>query len=277
MIRLKSTLLALAFASTALTGLSTGAIAQTGPGWFVPPAPAARPQAAAAPAQARRVERPSATDSGGPMPQDDGGAADGADQNGPLPNLPQPPVPSVAALPAAKPPPVAVIGVLSVPDVMRNSNAITIVQRVIGARREKLRVEMEHTQSGWRALNQALQEDAPKLTPDQGRARERALRERMVGDRRRLQAENRIIEGAGQVAVGQVERTLIAIIPKVAASHGMNMIMQRAQLNTNDPQFEITEEVAALLNKLLPTVQIPPDGVDPSKLPKDWGSAPAGK
>ena len=109
-------------------------------------------------------------------------------------------------------------------------------------------------------------------TREQAVARERALIDRVNADRRRLQDKNRIIQEAGQVALGQIERTLIGIIRQVAESRGMNLVLHRSQVALNVQEFDITEAVALQLNKALPTVQIPPDGVDPATLPKDWGS-----
>jgi Skp family chaperone for outer membrane proteins len=169
-------------------------------------------------------------------------------------------------------PPVPVIGVLGVPDVMRLSNAAQAVQSVIGARKEKLQAEVQRAQQSWQEMKQSLQADAPKLTREQAVARERALIDRVNADRRRLQDKNRIIQEAGQVALGQIERTLIGIIRQVAESRGMNLVLHRSQVALNVQEFDITEAVALQLNKALPTVQIPPDGVDPATLPKDWGS-----
>ena len=175
-------------------------------------------------------------------------------------------------LPGGFAPPPPVVGVLGVPDVMHLSNAAQAVQSVIGARKEKLQAEVQRAQQTWQELKQALQADAPKLTRDQAVSRERALIDRVNSDRRRLQDKNRIIQEAGQVALGQIERTLIGIIRQVAESRGMNLVLHRSQVALNVQEFDITEAVALQLNKALPTVQIPPDGVDPATLPKDWGT-----
>jgi Skp family chaperone for outer membrane proteins len=171
-------------------------------------------------------------------------------------------------------PPMPVVGVLGVPDVMHMSNAAQAVQSVIGARKEKLQAEVQRTQAVWQDMKAALQADAPKLSREQAVARERALIDRVNADRRRLQDKNRIIQEAGQVALGQIERTLIGIIRQVAESRGMNLVLHRSQVALNIQEFDITEAVALQLNKALPTVQIPPDGVDPATLPKDWGTPP---
>jgi hypothetical protein len=46
----------------------------------------------------------------------------------------------------------------------------------------------------------------------------------------------------------------------------MNLVMHRAQVALNMPDFDISEQVASQLNKMLPTVVIPPDGVPVSAL-----------
>jgi Skp family chaperone for outer membrane proteins len=249
------------------------AVAQTaGNGWFVPPAQ--QPAAQEKPAKTSARVRPSRTVpvAASPLPEPDTGTETQDQPQGPPPNLPKPPVPTLGPLPKEPPPPPIVLAVLGVPDVMQQSNAAQIIQRVIGARREKLRAEVERAQATWRELEQRLQNDAPHLTPDQGRARERELRERVAADRRALQEKNRIIQEAGQVALNQIERTLSIIVQRVSEAHGINMVLHHSNVVLNMPQFDITEECVVQLNKLLPTVQIPPENVDPATLPASWGT-----
>jgi Skp family chaperone for outer membrane proteins len=252
------------------------ALAQSGsPGYFIPPtgSPPAHEKTSSSRLRTSRTtpvtarELPPEPDS---VPPPDADQA----QQAPMPPLPQPAVPTLPALAKGTPPPAAVIGVLGVPEVMRQSNAAQIIQRVIGARKEKLRVDVDRAQATWRQMEASLQADAPKLTAEQGRARERALRDRVNADRRALQERNRIISEAGQTALNQIESTLVAVIRQVAESRGMNVVLQRSEVALNMPEFDITGEVTQQLNKLLPTVQIPAENVDPATLPKDWGTPP---
>jgi Skp family chaperone for outer membrane proteins len=266
----------LACAAGVALGAQQPAFAQSSSGWFVPPAqqPAAQEKPGKTSSRVRTA-RPVPV-AAAPLPEPDPASGDQQDQpQGPPPNLPKPPVPTLGPLPKEAPPPPIVLAVLGVPDVMQQSNAAQIIQRVIGARREKLRAEVERAQATWRELEQKLQNDAPHLSPDQGRARERELRERVTADRRALQEKNRIIQEAGQVALNQIERTLSIIVQRVAEAHGINMVLHHSNVVLNMPQFDITEECVAQLNKLLPTVQIPPDNVDPATLPATWGSPTA--
>jgi Skp family chaperone for outer membrane proteins len=256
--------------AVSLATLPQLASAQSNPGWFVPPAATPAPSHSA-PMSRPRTARPVPVQAA-PLPEPDPQAQEQDQPQGPAPNLPKPPVPTLGPLPKESPPPPVVLAVLGVPDVMAQSNAAQIIQHVIGARREKLRADVEKAQATWRELEQQLQNDAPKLSPDQGRARERALRDRVTKDRASLQDRNRIIQEAGQVALGQIERTLSIIVQRVAEAHGINMVLHHSNVVLNVPQFDITDEVVAQLNKLLPTVQIPPDNVDPATLPANWGT-----
>ena len=174
-------------------------------------------------------------------------------------------------------PPAAFVGVLGVPDVMRMSSAAQAVDKVIGARKQELQAAVQRAQSTWQNLAAGLRTDAPKLSRDALLARERSLQERVAGERHALQEHQRIIQEAAQVALGQIERTLIGIIRQVAESRGMNLVLHRSQVALNVQEFDITDAVATQLNRALPTVQIPPADVDPATLPKDWGSNVAAK
>ena len=58
---------------------------------------------------------------------------------------------------------------------------------------------------------------------------------------------------------------------------GMNLVLHRAQVALNVNQFDITDDVAAQLNKILPSVVVPPDGVSPSSLAPPAAPATAAK
>jgi Skp family chaperone for outer membrane proteins len=169
-------------------------------------------------------------------------------------------------------PPMAEVGVLGVPDVMRLSSAAQAVDKVIGARKQQLQAEVQQAQVKWREIEASIRADASKMTRDQLQARARGLQVRVNADRHALQERQRIIQEAAQVALGQIERTLIGIIRQVSESRGMNLVLHRSQVALNIQEFDITDAVAAQLNRALPTVQIPPADVDPATLPKDWGS-----
>ncbi|ABI61839.1 OmpH family outer membrane protein [Granulibacter bethesdensis] len=235
-------------------------------GYFIPgqqkgaaagPGPRARP--AAPPVQA-----PPPSDEMAGQPQEQG--------EPPLPQIPLPPVPELPKLTKGAQPPAAIVGVLGVPEVMRGSTAAQQVERVIGGRRNELAADAQKEQQVWRQMQQQIQADRGKLSVDQLRNRERALQERVQEAQRKFRDRNRTIQLAAQVSLGQIERTLIAVIRQVAESRNMNLVLHRAQVALNVNEFDITKEVIDQLNKILPEVIIPPPGKVPTeedaKLPK---------
>jgi Skp family chaperone for outer membrane proteins len=156
-----------------------------------------------------------------------------------------------------------VIGVLSVPDVLRASIAYQEADKVISERRQKLNQDAEQEQVKLRDMGQQLATDRAKLTPEQIRTKEKELQDRITESRRTFTERNRIIQEQGQYALLQIQRTLSEVVQKVAASRGMNLVMQRAEVAVNIPEFDITPEVTEVLNKVLTSVVIPAEGVSP--------------
>ena len=231
--------------------------AQQNPGYFVPPsaAPATPRPAAPRPAAPRPTTAP--TVQVAPPPA---GPAAGAPNEPPI-QVQLPPLPELPALPRGPAPPGAVMGVLGIPDIMRASAAAQQVEKLIGERREKLNEDAQKEQTAWRDLQQALANQRASLNADQIRNRERELQERITNSQRQFRDRNRFIQEAAQVGLAQIERMLIATIRQVAESRGMNLVLHRAQVALNINEFDITDPVVEQMNKSLPSVVLPPDGV----------------
>ena len=245
------------------------------PDWFVPGQ--ARPAAPARPA-ARPAAAPSATAAAA-------GAAPGAEivpggaeaTPGATPQQVQvalPPPPAVPPIARGAMPPAAVIGIISVPDVMRGSTAYQAVDKELNARRQKLNEDAQKEQTTLRDLGQALTNDRAKMTAAQVSAKERELQDRIAESRRKFAERNRIIQEAGQYALAQIERTLRDVVQQVASARGMNLVLHGPQAALYLPDFDITAQVVAELNKMLPSVTIPPEGVSVLDL-KPQAAAPA--
>jgi len=235
---------------------------QSGGGWFVPKS--SQPAAPASHHAAAPAPRPVPVAVPAPAP-DDAGEQDQAPQAQPV--LPLPPVPAVSPLTKGAAPPTAVFGVISVPDVMRMSSAAQQVEKVLGARRDKLNQDAQKEQQAWRETQQQIQ-TTKGLTREQIEGKVRALQARVQKAQKEFRGRNRVIQEAAQVALGQIERELVQIIKQVSASHGMNLVLHREQVALNFPEFDITPQVLDVLNKTLPSVFIPADGVDPEQLAK---------
>src|SRR5258708_35067685 len=96
-----------------------------------------------------------------------------AERRGPLPPLQAqlPPMPEIPMIPKGSATPAAILGILSVPDILRVSTAYQAADRELAARRNKVTEDGQKEQNALRELGQTFANERAKLTPEQIRAR----------------------------------------------------------------------------------------------------------
>jgi Skp family chaperone for outer membrane proteins len=261
-------------ASMIMAAGAPAAFAQNSPGYFIPPAggqPAGGQPAGGQSAPVHHQAAPAQAPMGAATAAADAAAAQAQPQLPPIPQLP--------ALPKEPPPPAAVIGVLSVPDVLQKSTAAQGVQAIIQARRAKLAAEAQKDQQGWQNQQAAITAQRGKLTDAQLEAKEKGLQDQIAAAQTDFRARDQAIQNSAQAALGQIEAELIAVIRQVAEARGMNLVLHREQVALNVNAFDITADVATELNKLLPSVSVPPSVVTPGMpidTPQDQGGGGQG-
>ena len=150
-----------AMAALALAFHSLPAFAQPAQNgeWFVPGQnrPAAAPAARPGP---RPAPNPSAVPATLPLPGDPN-----SDQAGGLPALQVqlPPAPELPPIPKGQATPAAIVGILSVPDVLRISTAYQTAYKELNARGQKLNEDAQKEQGALRDLGQAFSAERGKL------------------------------------------------------------------------------------------------------------------
>lgn len=246
----------------------TAPMAQQAPNseWFVPgqsrggaapPANAQRPAPRPAPAPT-----PAPTGLPGPLPLP---GDPSADQLGGAPQLQVqlPPAPELPPIPKGQATPAAIVGILSVPDVLRVSTAYQASYKELNARGQKLTEDAQKEQTALRDLGQAFANERAKMSPEEIRKKEREITDRATEAQRKFGERNRIIQEAGQYVMAQINRTMEQAAQQVALSRGINLVLNRTQILGTTADFDLTPAVAEVLNKVLPTVVVPPDGVSP--------------
>ncbi|MCK8787145.1 OmpH family outer membrane protein [Roseomonas sp. NAR14] len=168
------------------------------------------------------------------------------------------------ALPPGQQPPAAVVGIVDVPEVQRVSTAFNQVREEIERRRQKLNEDLQREQQNWREQQQQLANTRATLSPEQLRQRERDLQDRITDAQRIFRDRSRGIEQAAQQALVEIEQGLAVVIRQVAASRNVNLVLPRPLVIYNDPQFDLTEEVANQFNRALRTVTLPAESAAPA-------------
>jgi Skp family chaperone for outer membrane proteins len=263
--------LTLAVVMSPLTGYAQS---QSGNGWFVPNQPKPNAQGTGGAQGAGRAQPAADQRAPGPVPV---GPPDAQLQGqeplttlveppGQLPPLQVqlPPMPEIPLIPKGSPTPAAIVGILSVPDVLRISTAYQMADKELAVRRNRVNEDGQKEQNTLRELGQSFANERAKLTPEQIRAKEKDYADRVNDSRRKFSDRARIIQEAGQYVMAQIERVIEQVAQQVAASRGVNLVLNRAQVLGTTADFDLTPQVADVLNKILPTVVIPPDGVSPT-------------
>jgi Skp family chaperone for outer membrane proteins len=244
--------------------------AQQNTQWFVPnqQRPATRPAPAQHTAPAVQSAVPGAEP--GLIPAEGGQpGAEGQAQ------IKLPPPPEVPPLPKGPTPPAAIVGVLSLADVVRASTAFQQADKEFVTRRQKLNEDAQKEQQTLNTQNQSLANDRAKLTPEQIRTREKDLQDRITESRRVFGERNRVIQEASQYVMAQIDRAIEMVTQQVAISRGINVVLNRAQILGATPEFDMTPAVVEDLNKVLTKVIIPPEGVSPMNMKQSSeGAAP---
>jgi Skp family chaperone for outer membrane proteins len=248
-----------ALVAAALSSYSPPAAAQQNQQWFVPNQPRTAParpapRPAPAPSEPQTLAPGLATESAPPGTET---------QPQQQVQMQLPPPPEVPPLPKGPTPPAAIVGVLSVADVMRASTAFQQADKEFVGRRQKLNEDAQKEQVSLRDLGQQLANERGKLTPEQIRTREKELQDRITESRRVFGERNRIIQEASQYVMAQIDRATEMVTQQVAVSRGINLVLNKAQILGTTSDFDMTPAVVEDLNKILGSVVIPPDGVSP--------------
>jgi Skp family chaperone for outer membrane proteins len=165
---------------------------------------------------------------------------------------------------AGQRPPAPVLAMVDVPEVNRLSAAFNQVREELERRRARLNDDLQREQGRWREEQQALAAARATLPPETLRERERALQDRISAAQGVFRDRNRALEAAGQSGLQQIEQALGAVITQVAQSRGVNFVVPRQLVIFNEPGFDLTDEVAAQLNRVLRTVNLPAEGQMPA-------------
>lgn len=187
----------------------------------------------------------------------------------------QPQRPQPAALAPGQQPPAPVIGIVDVQEVQRLSSALTQIREEMERRRARLNEDVQREQGRWREEQQRLATDRATLTADQIRQRERDLQDRITNAQSSFRDRQRNNDQIGQQALGEIEQALVVVIRQVATSRNVNLVLQRPIVILSEPPFDLTEEVAAQLNRAITRVTLPAEDAAPAAAPTTTPAAPA--
>lgn len=198
--------------------------------------------------------------------------SNGTEERSPLERLlpPFPALPDIAPHPR---PPTPVLGMLSIEGVMAKSTAYQRTRAVLEDRRKALNADLQREQAALQALQKALVEQRGKLTPALGRIKEQELQQRVISAQTRFRKRDRAMQEVDRFVSGHIQQTLATVVKQVAESRSVNAVLTHGGVLLNTAALDLTGPITEQLNKVLPEVAIPPDGVSPSVAQAQRGAA----
>ena len=149
------------------------------------------------------------------------------------------------------------------PEVLQKSTAAQAVQAEIEKRQAALSKDAQVAREKIQSEQQAIVAERGKLSDAELEKKEQALQNEIAATQTKFQERNQAIQNSGQQALQQIEAMLAGIVKQEAQAHGMNLVLHREQAVLNVAAFDLTDETATELNKLLPSVKVPPSVVTP--------------
>jgi len=159
-----------------------------------------------------------------------------------------------AGLPSSFPTPV--IAIVDVQKILEESLAAKNVQQQLEAQRSKFQAEISGEEAGLREAEQDLARLRNTVAPDIYAEKEQQLRQRFLVVERRVQNRRKALDQAFTDSMNEVKKTMLDIVEVMARERGANVVIVKQQALWSDKKMEITEEVLAQLNKILPQIQV---------------------
>jgi Skp family chaperone for outer membrane proteins len=159
-----------------------------------------------------------------------------------------------AAMAADQPP--AVVAVVDVQDILRQSTAMTSIQNQVEKKRSEFQGEVSAQEKRLRDQEQELKRQQSVLAADAFETKRRDFEAQVTAVQRQVQERRRVLDQAYGKGLRAVQQELANIIAGVAKKRGLTLVLPAGQTLFADPALAITGEVLAQLNKNLPSVTL---------------------
>jgi Skp family chaperone for outer membrane proteins len=171
----------------------------------------------------------------------------------------------VAELRAQEKLPATVAAVIDYDKVRRESKAGKSIRDQIEARRKAYQSQLDV--DGKRLLTQdtELQKQRSVLSAQAFQDKKQALDAEARRVQRDAQMKLQQLGDVSQIALGQLEQAFIQILDGLSSDRGFNVVLPRSAVLVFSPKIDLTDDVMARLDKMLPTIKVPDKAPDQPK------------
>ncbi len=151
----------------------------------------------------------------------------------------------------------AVIAVLDVPQIQRNSKAAKSIQTQIEAQRDAYEAELAKQEKSLRAADQQLKAQQASLSPEDYQKKRQELEGQADKLRKNVQARKNQLEKAVNAGADQVRQALIKVVSEIAKAKGLTLVLNKNQVVWSGTTLDITADTLKTLDERLPKVTLP--------------------
>jgi Skp family chaperone for outer membrane proteins len=170
------------------------------------------------------------------------------------PATPAPAAP--AAAPRPLPPRGALLVIIDIAQVVRDSAAARAMRTQVERQQAALRAEDEKTDKDLRAAEQELVQQRTILAPEAFNQKRRDFERRVNEAQQSAQGKRRDLEEAFAAAQRRIEAAMNEVVIEVAKENDYKAVLPRAVVVASHDSIDITDEVLQRLNKKIPTVSV---------------------
>jgi len=171
-----------------------------------------------------------------------------------------PAAPATAALPPPLPPgqqlPAAVVGIVDLQIILRESSAAKSVREQVDRQRNTYQPEIQKRETELRNAQQQLEQQAPVLSPEALNTRRQAFQQQAVDAQRFVDSRLRQLEEAFNESMKQVEAATAQVLAEIAQARGINLVVPRQGVFLSANELDITSEVLQQVERKISRVQV---------------------
>lgn len=152
------------------------------------------------------------------------------------------------------------IAIVDMAKVRQSSTALRSIAEQINSYRSAFQKDIQEEEASLREANQELSRQRTIVSAEAFQEARKEFEARVADVQRNVQRRKSDLEGAREVAMGQLQQTLNVVIAEIAQEKGLLLVLPRTQTILSAKSLEITDEVSERLNAQLPDVTVPNPG-----------------
>lgn len=152
--------------------------------------------------------------------------------------------------------PAAVIAVVDIERIMKESAAGKSIRSQLDTRRASYQQQVEADEKKLRDAEQALIQQRATLTAEQFDVKRREFETQARTAQQRVQERARSLEAVFAEALGTIKQNVAQIVADLAKARGVTVVIDKSQVIVVESTLDITTSVLEQLNRKLPRLEV---------------------